>query len=169
MKTFQEWLKNEISKPAAAAAGFVLGGPLGAAVGYHLGQDKKKPSSPTKPERKSSGGWPSQGMANLSPEELLQQGVIEGEIIRDITDRTGARSIETRWPNGVKSTKFIGRVNQVPRNMVGLSSEELLQNGIIQGEVIKDEVRDISPGIKERWITTRSNTGVETIKFIGNM
>lgn len=169
MKTFKDWLKNEVSKPVAAGVGFFLGGIPGAVAGYHLGQDKEKSSSPTKPERKSSGKWPSQGMANLSPEELLQKGVIQGEIVRDITDRTGGRSIETRWPNGVKSTKFIGSVDQVPRDMVGISAEELLQNGIIQGKVIKDEVRDISPGVRERWIITQSKTGVETIKFIGNM
>jgi len=165
MKSFQEWRagKNEVSKPAAAGAGFLLGGPVGALIGHQLGQDEKKTYSPSKPERKSSGGRLSQNMVNLSPEELLQKGVIEGEIIKDITDRTGARSIETRWANGVKSTKFIGRANQVPQAMVKLGPEELLQQGIIQGEVIKDETNDR----KERWITTKSKSGIETIKYIG--
>jgi len=172
MKTFQEWIKEkklfEVSKPIAATAGWFLGGPLGAAVGYQLGQDEKKPSS-SKPKPKPSGEWPSQGMVDLSPEELLKKGVIEGKIVKDITDATNGRSIETIWPNGVRSTKFIGRAKQVPRNMVNLSPEELLQQGIIQGELIKDEIKDISPGVKQRWITTKSNSGIEIIKFIGHL
>lgn len=106
-------------------------------------------------------------MVDLSPEELLKKGVIEGKIVKDITDETNGRNIETIWPNGVRSTKFIGTAKQVPRNMVNLSPEELLQQGIIQGELIKDEIKDISPGVKQRWITTKSNSGIETIKFIG--
>lgn len=168
MKSFSEWHENremsEVSKPIAATAGWFLGGPIGAMVGHHLGQDEK-PSSSNKSKPKPSGSLhPNyQDMVDLSPEELLKKGVVEGEIIRDIFDRTGARSIETRWNNGVRSTKFIGHVDRVHQNMVGLSTEELVKQGIIKGEVIKDETNEE----KERWITTKSRSGIETIKYIG--
>ena len=61
MRTFQEWLKekNEVSKLGAAGAGFVLGGPLGAAVGYQMGQGGASQStgSASKPHDPNAPWW----------------------------------------------------------------------------------------------------------------
>jgi hypothetical protein len=120
MKSFSKWLESKKidegvldSKWAKAGAGAFLGGPIGAQIGYAMGDAKSKSSSSAAPSgmmRRSGGQKGHSDDAKQDHEELRRRGTIEGDVVEDKVNGRGERQITYKLPNGVRMTKHLGKV-----------------------------------------------------------
>jgi hypothetical protein len=118
MNSFSKWLENKKinegifdSKWAKAGVGAILGGPIGAQIGYAMGDTKSKSSSSSPSDSKKSGVQRGNiDDAKQDHEELRRRGVIQGEVVQDKVNNYGERQITYKLPNGVLITKSLGRV-----------------------------------------------------------